>query len=117
MPRLSQGEGLCMPGKLPESPTRFSVDDLGLFALEPKWPVARFKPAVARTAVEIGAKFGLFNADDKTLAYLKGRGEGSRGMVKTQAAEIRNLLCKNQAWKSSRQICILDAFRQDHPSY
>ena len=36
--------------------TSFSVDDLGLFALEPKWPVARFKPPVARTAVEIGAK-------------------------------------------------------------
>jgi hypothetical protein len=36
--------------------TSFSVDDLGLFAIEPKWPVARFKPPVARTAVEIGAK-------------------------------------------------------------
>ena len=36
--------------------TSFSVDDLGLFAIEPKWPVARFEPAVARTAVEIGAK-------------------------------------------------------------
>jgi CubicO group peptidase (beta-lactamase class C family) len=36
--------------------TSFGVDDLGCWALEPKWPVARFKPAVARTAVEIGAK-------------------------------------------------------------
>ncbi len=36
--------------------TSFSVDDLGPYALEPKWPVARFKPPVARTAVEIGAK-------------------------------------------------------------
>ena len=36
--------------------TSFGVDDLGLFALEPKWPVARFKPAVARTAVELEPK-------------------------------------------------------------
>ena len=36
--------------------TSFSVDDLGLFAIEPKWPVARFKPAVARTAVELESK-------------------------------------------------------------
>ncbi len=36
--------------------TSFGVDDLGCWTLEPKWPVARFKPPVARTAVEIGAK-------------------------------------------------------------
>jgi homoaconitase/3-isopropylmalate dehydratase large subunit len=32
---------------------------------------------MSNMAVEIGAKFGIFNADDKTLAYLKGRGEGA----------------------------------------
>ena len=32
---------------------------------------------MSNMAVEIGAKFGFFNADDRTLAYLKGRGEGS----------------------------------------
>jgi hypothetical protein len=36
--------------------TSFGVDDLGCWALEPKWPVARFKPPVARTAVELDAK-------------------------------------------------------------
>jgi 3-isopropylmalate/(R)-2-methylmalate dehydratase large subunit len=32
---------------------------------------------MSNMAVEIGAKFGIFNADEKTLVYLKGRGEGS----------------------------------------
>ena len=32
---------------------------------------------MSNMAVEIGAKFGIFNGDDKTIAYLKGRGEGS----------------------------------------
>ena len=42
--------------------TSFGVDDLGCWTLEPKWPVARFKPPVARTAIAV---------DDKTLqAYL-----------------------------------------------
>jgi 3-isopropylmalate/(R)-2-methylmalate dehydratase large subunit len=31
---------------------------------------------MSNMAVEIGAKFGLFNADGKTLAYLEGRGKG-----------------------------------------
>jgi homoaconitase/3-isopropylmalate dehydratase large subunit len=31
---------------------------------------------MSNMAVEIGAKFGLFNADGKTLAYLEGKGEG-----------------------------------------
>jgi 3-isopropylmalate/(R)-2-methylmalate dehydratase large subunit len=31
---------------------------------------------MSNMAVEIGAKFGLFNADEKTLAYLEGRGGG-----------------------------------------
>jgi CubicO group peptidase (beta-lactamase class C family) len=36
--------------------TAFDVDDLGLYALEPKWPVGRFRPPVARTAVALEAK-------------------------------------------------------------
>ncbi len=36
--------------------TSFGIDDLGLYALEPRWPVARFKPPVARTAVELEPK-------------------------------------------------------------
>jgi serine-type D-Ala-D-Ala carboxypeptidase/endopeptidase len=36
--------------------TSFGVDDLGCHALEPKWPVARFKPPVARTAIAVDEK-------------------------------------------------------------
>jgi CubicO group peptidase (beta-lactamase class C family) len=36
--------------------TSFGVDDLGCHALEPKWPVGRFKPAVARTAITLDEK-------------------------------------------------------------
>lgn len=36
--------------------TSFGVDDLGCWTLEPKWPVARFKPTVARTAIVVGEK-------------------------------------------------------------
>ncbi len=36
--------------------TAFGVDDLGLYALEPKWPVGRFRTPVSRTAVALEAK-------------------------------------------------------------
>jgi D-alanyl-D-alanine-carboxypeptidase/D-alanyl-D-alanine-endopeptidase len=36
--------------------TSFGVDDLGCWTLEPKWPVARFKPTVARAAIELDEK-------------------------------------------------------------
>ena len=36
--------------------TSFGVDDLGCWTLEPKWPVARFKPPVARTAIAVDEK-------------------------------------------------------------
>jgi len=35
------------------SNTSFSVDDLGLHALDPQWPAARFKPASERRAVPV----------------------------------------------------------------
>ena len=43
--------------------TSFGVDDLGCWTLEPKWPVARFKPTVARTAIVV---------DEKTLQAFAG---------------------------------------------
>jgi 3-isopropylmalate/(R)-2-methylmalate dehydratase large subunit len=36
---------------------------------------------MSNMAVEIGAKFGIFHADDKTLAYLEGRGQGVREKI------------------------------------
>jgi CubicO group peptidase (beta-lactamase class C family) len=36
--------------------TSFGVDDLGCWALEPKWPVGRFKPVVARTTIALDEK-------------------------------------------------------------
>jgi CubicO group peptidase (beta-lactamase class C family) len=36
--------------------TSFGVDDLGLHALEPQWPVAHFRPPVERKAVPVDAK-------------------------------------------------------------
>ena len=52
--------------------TSFGVDDLGCWTLEPKWPVARFKPAVARTAIEL---------DDKALQAYAGEYELEPGVT------------------------------------
>ena len=52
--------------------TSFGVDDLGCWTLEPKWPVARFKPPVARTAVAV---------DDKTLQAYVGEYEFEPGVT------------------------------------
>ena len=52
--------------------TSFGVDDLGCWTLEPKWPVARFKPPVARTAIAV---------DDKTLQAYVGEYELQPGLT------------------------------------
>lgn len=52
--------------------TSFGVDDLGCWTLEPKWPVARFKPAVARTAIDL---------DDKALQAYAGEYELEPGVT------------------------------------
>jgi CubicO group peptidase (beta-lactamase class C family) len=52
--------------------TSFGVDDLGCWTLEPKWPVARFRPAVARTAIEL---------DDKALQAYAGEYEIEPGVT------------------------------------
>jgi CubicO group peptidase (beta-lactamase class C family) len=52
--------------------TSFGVDDLGCWTLEPKWPVARFKPPVARTAIAL---------DDKTLQAYAGEYELEQGIT------------------------------------
>jgi CubicO group peptidase (beta-lactamase class C family) len=36
--------------------TSFNIDDIGRHALEPQWPVGRFKPPVARTAIDLDEK-------------------------------------------------------------
>lgn len=46
--------------------TSFGVDDLGLHALEPQWPVARFRPPVGHKAVTV---------DEKTLQFYVGEYE------------------------------------------
>jgi CubicO group peptidase (beta-lactamase class C family) len=46
--------------------TSFGVDDLGLHALEPRWPVARFRPPVEHKAVAV---------DEKTLQSYAGEYE------------------------------------------
>jgi D-alanyl-D-alanine-carboxypeptidase/D-alanyl-D-alanine-endopeptidase len=52
--------------------TSFGVDDLGLHALEPQWPVARFKPVVAHTAIEL---------DEKALRAFAGEYELQPGVI------------------------------------
>jgi D-alanyl-D-alanine-carboxypeptidase/D-alanyl-D-alanine-endopeptidase len=52
--------------------TSFGIDDVGLYALEPRWPVARFKPPVARTAIAL---------DEKTLGDLAGQYELEPGVT------------------------------------
>ncbi len=52
--------------------TSFGVDDLGCWTLEPKWPVARFKPTVARTAIAV---------DEKTLQAYAGEYELEQGIT------------------------------------
>ena len=52
--------------------TSFGVDDLGCWTLEPKWPVARFKPPVARTAIAV---------DEKTLQAYAGEYELEQGVT------------------------------------
>jgi CubicO group peptidase (beta-lactamase class C family) len=52
--------------------TSFGVDDLGCWTLEPKWPVARFRPIVTRTAIEL---------DDKALQAYAGEYELEPGVA------------------------------------
>jgi D-alanyl-D-alanine-carboxypeptidase/D-alanyl-D-alanine-endopeptidase len=52
--------------------TSFGVDDLGCWALEPKWPVGRFKPVVARTAIAL---------DEKALQAFVGEYELQPGVI------------------------------------
>ena len=52
--------------------TSFGVVDLGLYALEPEWPVARFKPAVAHTAIEL---------DEQALQAFAGEYELEPGVI------------------------------------
>jgi D-alanyl-D-alanine-carboxypeptidase/D-alanyl-D-alanine-endopeptidase len=52
--------------------TSFGVDDLGLYALEPKWPVARFKPPVAHTPIML---------DEKALQAFAGEYELEPGVI------------------------------------
>jgi D-alanyl-D-alanine-carboxypeptidase/D-alanyl-D-alanine-endopeptidase len=52
--------------------TSFGIDDLGLHALEPQWPVGRFRPTVTRTPVTV---------DEKTLQAYAGEYELQPGVT------------------------------------
>lgn len=52
--------------------TSFGVDDLGCWALEPKWPVGRFRPVVGRSAISL---------DEKALQAFVGEYELQPGVV------------------------------------
>ena len=65
--------------------TSFGVDDLGLHALEPKWPAGRFKPPVERQAVAV---------DEAVLLSYAGDYELAPGFVLTVAAETGRLKIK-----------------------
>ena len=77
--------------------TSFGVDDLGCWTLEPKWPVARFKPVVARTAIAL---------DEKALQAFTGEYELQAGVIVVIAQDGGRLRVKTpgqldaiyQAW-------------------
>jgi D-alanyl-D-alanine-carboxypeptidase/D-alanyl-D-alanine-endopeptidase len=81
--------------------TSFGIDDLGLYALEPRWPVGRFKPPVARTAVEL---------DPKALEAFAGQYEIEPGVTVAVAVSEGKLRVKSpgqaevvyQAWSPTR---------------
>ncbi len=66
--------------------TSFGIDDLGLFALEPRWSVARFKPPVARTAIAL---------DEKALRDLAGPYEIEPGVTVAVAVSEGKLRVKS----------------------
>lgn len=66
--------------------TSFGVDDLGCHALEPKWPVGRFKPAVARTAITL---------DEQALQAFVGEYEIEPGVLVAVTASDGRLRIKS----------------------
>lgn len=65
--------------------TSFGVDDLGLHALEPRWPAGRFKPPVERKAVAV---------DETVLRSYEGDYEPAPGVTLTVAVDAGKLKIK-----------------------